>query len=199
MQALAADPSNPVALKNLGAILGQEGDSLRALYHLRRSFEADPKDPQTVNGLAFANMELGDIEQAQKRFQAVLEMEAPEELCGLARNGLSKIAARELQARGPRMDDSLLSAGCHAALSRQAAGGGPGDRLRDRDAGAARAGHKRPPGDIRLAGAAPAGSVLELLCIMYAGFKQFEPGKVYPGVSVGEKWGMAERLTHDAD
>jgi Flp pilus assembly protein TadD len=32
-QALAADPSNPVALKNLGAILGQEGDSLRALYY----------------------------------------------------------------------------------------------------------------------------------------------------------------------
>jgi Flp pilus assembly protein TadD len=32
-QALAADPGNPVALKNLGAILGQEGDSLRALYY----------------------------------------------------------------------------------------------------------------------------------------------------------------------
>ena len=36
-QALAADPSSPGALKNLGAILGQEGDSLRALYYLRRS------------------------------------------------------------------------------------------------------------------------------------------------------------------
>jgi hypothetical protein len=34
----------------------------------------------------------------------VLEMEAPEELRGLARDGLSKIAARELTARGPRMD-----------------------------------------------------------------------------------------------
>ena len=52
MQALAVDPSSPVALKNLGAILGQEGDSLRALYYLRRSFEADPRDPQTVYGLA---------------------------------------------------------------------------------------------------------------------------------------------------
>jgi Flp pilus assembly protein TadD len=28
MQALATDPRNPVALKNLGAILGKEGDSL---------------------------------------------------------------------------------------------------------------------------------------------------------------------------
>jgi Flp pilus assembly protein TadD len=42
MQALAADPRNPVALKNLGAILGKEGDSLRALYYLRRSYEIDP-------------------------------------------------------------------------------------------------------------------------------------------------------------
>ena len=46
----------------------------------------------------------GDIEPAQKHFQKVLEMEAPEELRGLARKGLSKIAARELKASGPRMD-----------------------------------------------------------------------------------------------
>jgi hypothetical protein len=49
-------------------------------------------------------MELGDIEQAQKHFQMVLEMEAPEDLRGLARNGLREIAVRGLKARGPRMD-----------------------------------------------------------------------------------------------
>jgi len=54
MQALAADPRNPVALKNLGAILGKEKGSLRALYYLRLSFEIDPQDQQTVYGLAFA-------------------------------------------------------------------------------------------------------------------------------------------------
>jgi tetratricopeptide (TPR) repeat protein len=86
------------------AILGKEGDSLLALYYLRRSLEIDPQDPQTVYGLAFAYMELGDMEPAQKHFQKMLAMEAPEELRGLARKGLSKIAARELKARGPRMD-----------------------------------------------------------------------------------------------
>jgi len=55
-----------VALKNLGAIFGKEGDGLRALYYLRRSFEIDPQDPQTVYGLAFAYKELGDMEPAQK-------------------------------------------------------------------------------------------------------------------------------------
>ena len=47
-------PGTPWPLKNLGAIFGQEGGSLRALYHLRRSNECDPQDPQTVYGLAFA-------------------------------------------------------------------------------------------------------------------------------------------------
>ena len=42
--------------------------STQALYYLRRSYEADLKDPQTVYGLALACMELGDIEQAQKHF-----------------------------------------------------------------------------------------------------------------------------------
>jgi len=57
-----------------------------------------------VYGLAFAYMELGDIELAQKHFQMVLDMQAPEELRALARNGLREIAVRELKARGPRMD-----------------------------------------------------------------------------------------------
>ena len=36
--------------------------------------------------------------------QAVRGMEAPEELRGLARDGLRRIAVRGLKARGPRMD-----------------------------------------------------------------------------------------------
>ncbi|MDD1761045.1 MAG: hypothetical protein LUQ59_02325 [Methanothrix sp.] len=51
----------------------------------------------------------GDIEPAQKHFQKVLEMEAPEDLRGLARDGLRKIAARELKATGLRKDGDLLS------------------------------------------------------------------------------------------
>lgn len=53
-RALAADPRSPLALKNLGAVLGQEGGSLRALCYLRRSLEIDPQDLQTAYRLAFA-------------------------------------------------------------------------------------------------------------------------------------------------
>jgi len=55
---------------------------------LRQSYQIDTQDPQTVYGLAFAYMEMGDIEQAQKHFQMVLDMPAPEELRALAKNGL---------------------------------------------------------------------------------------------------------------
>jgi tetratricopeptide (TPR) repeat protein len=112
LRALEADSKNPVALKNLGAIFGKDGDRLKALYFLRRSFEIEPHDQQTVYGIAFACLELGDIEQAQKHFQNVLEMDAAESLRVLAKNGLREIASRELKAK-------MLNVGLiHVAISR---------------------------------------------------------------------------------
>ena len=54
MQALAADPGNPVALKNLGAILGKEGDSLRALHSTicASPTSAIPRTRRPCTGLA---------------------------------------------------------------------------------------------------------------------------------------------------
>jgi tetratricopeptide (TPR) repeat protein len=177
MLALAADQRNPVALKNLGAIFGKEGDSLRALYYLRQSYEIDSKDPQTVYGLAFAYMKLDDIEQAQKHFQKVLEMEAPVDLRGLARNGLREIAARELKAKGPRMDAVfyLLDAmRLFRGMSLQEIQeitfeigmlGKYGLDIND-------------PHETHVLRSLPGRtfSALQLVCIMYAGFKRIEPG-----------------------
>ena len=36
-------------------------------------------------------------------------------------------------------------------------------------------------------------SALQLICIMYAGFKRIEPGMDI-GVDLGEEWGMAEKV-----
>ena len=198
-RALAIDPKNPVALKNLGAILGREGDSLRALYYLLQSYQADSKDPQTVYGLAFAYMDMGDIEPAQKHFQMVLDMPAPEELRALARNGLREIAVRELKARGPRMDavfyllDAMrLFAGKTLDEVREVAfeiglQGQYGLDIND-------------PKETHVLRSLPGRtfSALELLCIMYAGFKRIEPG-IDIGVDLGEEWEMAERLGKETE
>ena len=161
--------------------------------------EIDPQDPQTVYGLAFAYMELGDIEPAQKHFQKVLEMEAPEELRVLARDGLRKIAARELKARGPRMDAVfyLLDA---MRLFR-------GKSLQEIQEITFEIGilgkyglDINDPQESHVLRALPGRtfSALQLICIMYAGFKRIEPGMDI-GVDLGEEWGMAERLGEEEE
>jgi hypothetical protein len=66
-------------------------------------------------------------------------------------------------------------------LFREVARGDPGDHLRDRHAGAARAGHQRPPGEPRPAGAAgEVFSARQLICIIYAGFNRIKPGAFLP-------------------
>lgn len=132
---MAADPKNPLPLKNLGAIFGHEGGSLRAPSYLRQSNECNPQGLQTVYGLAFARDSIGP---AQKHSPAVLEMEAPKDLHSLTRNGLREMADLELKARGPRKDGGLLSGWIRRLFSREVAAGSPGDHFRDQDAGAAR-------------------------------------------------------------
>lgn len=193
-RALAIDPKNPVALKNLGAILGREGDSLRALYYLRQSYQANPQDPQTVYGLAFAYMEMGDIEPAQRHFQEVLDMPAPEELRALARNGLREIAVRELKARGPRMDAVFYLLDAMRLFSGKSL-----DEVREITFEIGLQGQYgldiNDPKETHVLRSLPGRtfSALELLCIMYAGFKRIEPG-IDIGVDLGEEWEMAERL-----
>lgn len=116
-----------------------------------------------VGGLAFAYTELGDMEPAQKYFQAVLEMEAPKELRSLARNGQREIAFEigMLGQYGLDINDPQESHVLRAL---------PGRVL----------------------------SALQLICIMYAGFKRIEPGMDI-GVELGEEWGMAERLRGEVE
>jgi hypothetical protein len=51
-------------------------------------------DPQIVYGLAFACMELGNIDQAKEHFIRVLEIEAPEDLRGLESHVLRALPER---------------------------------------------------------------------------------------------------------
>lgn len=172
---------------------------MKALYYLRRSFEIDPQDPQTVYGLVFACMELGDIEQAQKHFQKVLEMEAPENLRVLAKNGLREIAVRGLKARGPRLDAVfyLLDA---LRLFR----GKSLEEIREISFEIGMLGQYgldiNDPKETHVLRALPGRffSALELVCIMYAGFKRTEP-RMDIRVDLAQEYEMAERLAKEED
>ncbi|MDD2755343.1 MAG: tetratricopeptide repeat protein [Methanothrix sp.] len=194
LRALQADSRNPVAFKNLGAIFGQEGDNLKALYYLRRSFDIEPQDPQTVYGLAFACLKLGDTEPAQKYFEKVLEMEAQESLHVLAKSGLREIASREFKAKGPRVDAVFYLLGALRLFRGKSL-----DEVREIAFEIGMLGQNgldiNDPNETHVLRSLPGRvfSALELVCIMYAGFKRVEPGMDI-GVDLGEEWGMAERL-----
>ena len=119
-------------LKNLGAINGPHGDRLRAPRSLDRSLRDQSPEPVDRVGPRLRYTELGDIEQAQKHFQMVLVMEAPEDLHGLARNGLHGELRSGAKGQGAEDGCGLLSTGCAEAVPREVAGGDPGDFLRDR-------------------------------------------------------------------
>jgi hypothetical protein len=91
---------------------------------------------------------------AQKHFPAVLEMEAPEDLRGLARNGLREMAALEFKAMGPRIDAIFYLLDTLQLFHGNSVQRDPGDHLRDRHNGQIRAGHQRPPGELFPASAA---------------------------------------------
>lgn len=86
-----------------------------------------------------------------------------------------------------------------ADVLREVAGGVPGDIIRDRDAGAALAGHQQPQVEPVSCGRCRGGSSRRwswcASCI--AGFKRIDPGMDI-GVDLGEVWWTAERLAEDA-
>ena len=143
-------------------------------------------------GIAFAYMEVGDIEPAQKHFQEMLDMPAQEELRALAKNGLRKIAVRGLKARGPRMDAVFYLLDAMRLFSGKSL-----DEVREIAFEIGLQGQYgldiNDPKETHVLRSLPGRtfSALELLCIMYAGFKRIEPG-IDIGVDLGEEWEMAE-------
>lgn len=102
---------------------------------------------------AFASMEMGDIELAQKLSGWNWRWRYPRNCAVWAGTACERLPPAN---QGLWAEDGcgLLSAGRDAALSWDVAGGGTGDHFRDRHAGAVRPGHQRPPGDARPAVAA---------------------------------------------
>ena len=121
-------------------------------------------------------------------------MPPPEELRALTRNGLREIAVSELKARGPRMDAVFYLLDAMRLFSGKSL-----NEVREVAFEIGMLGHYEPdindPKKTHVLWSLPGRtfSALELLCIMYAGFKRIEPG-IDIGVDLGEEWEMVERL-----
>jgi tetratricopeptide (TPR) repeat protein len=198
LQALTIVPNDPFALRNLGGILGKEKDFLNAFYQLQKSFNINPHDPQTVYGLAFSYRSLNDFENAEKYFKALLDMPAPDNLRELAREGLGEIAFKTLKSQGPRMDVVLYILSALETFKGKSAQeikdisfeigmlGRQGFEIND---------HTKKftlrtlPGEF---------TALQLLSMMYTGFKLLEPG-LDIGMDFSEEYGLALKLAQSED
>ncbi len=114
-----------------------------------------------------------DIGPAPEAFPAVLEMEAPEDLRCLARNGLREMAACGLKARGAEEERGSSSRLGTAALSREVAAERSGRSPSRSGCGGSMGQDISDLHESRVLRALSgrAFSALELLCIMYAIFK----------------------------
>jgi tetratricopeptide (TPR) repeat protein len=198
LEALKIVPNDPIALRNLGGILGKEKDYLNAFYHLQKSCEINPLDPQTVYGLAFTYKSLNDFENAEKYFKALLDMRAPDSLKELAREGLGEIALKTLKSQGPRMDVVMYILSAMDMFK-----GKSTQEVRDISFEIGMLGRQGfeiddPTRKFTLRTIPGEFTALQLVSMMYTGFKQFEPSMDI-GMDFSEEYALALKLAQSED
>ncbi|MFA6371144.1 MAG: tetratricopeptide repeat protein [Methanothrix sp.] len=198
LQALKIVPNDPIALRNLGGILGKEKDFLNAFYQLQKSYDINPHDPQTVYGLAFAYKSLNDFENAEKYFKALLDMRAPDTLKELAREGLGEIAFKTLKSQGPRMDVVLYILSALETFK-----GKSTQKVKDISFEIGMLGRQGfeindPTKKFTLRTLPGEFTALQLVSMMYTGFKQFDPS-LDIGMDFSEEYGLALKLAQSED
>lgn len=200
LKALEIDPNNPFALKNLGGIFGKEGDNLRSVYYLQRSFNINPHDPQTICGLALAYKELKDFNRADEYFKSLLEMDAPENLQEFAKDRRREIAVQSFKSRvpGPRMDAVFYIVDALNIFKEKSL-----QEIKDISFEIGMLGRQGldindPTPKYILSSLSGEFTALQLISIMYAGFKQIQP-ELDIGIDLSQEYDLALKLANSED
>jgi tetratricopeptide (TPR) repeat protein len=198
LEALKIVPNDPIALRNLGGIFGKENDYLNAFYYLQKSYNINPHDPLTVYGLAFSYKSLNDFENAEKHFNALLDMRAPETLKELAREGLGEIAFKMLKSHGPRMDVVFYILSALEIFKDKSS-----QQVKDISFEIGLLGRQGleindPARKYTLRSLPGEFTALQLVSMMYAGFKQFEPS-LDIGMDFSVKYDLALEMAKSED
>jgi tetratricopeptide (TPR) repeat protein len=198
LQAIRINPSNLFALKNLGSLLGKEGDIVKSLYYLKRAFSFHPYDPQIILNLAMAYRDLRDLEKAERYFRMLLGMNPPEALQAAALGNLEALAVGEPQPLGLAVDAvfylletirilrerTILQV--QEIVSEITMLGRHGLDFED------------PGARYTLRSLAGEFNSSQLVCIMYAALRQFQPGANI-GIDLSEEYELALELSGDED
>ena len=197
-RALAAEPDNPYAHRNLAGILGKLGNFREAVEHARKAYAALPADPQVVYGLAHALTTVDELEEADRLFRKVIEMKAPEPILELAKTGRREIAETTFKAKGLRPDAVFY---CLGALERFAKL--PASRTKQIAFEIGMLGRSgldvnNPDSRYTLHSLPGEFSGLDLMCLMYVGFKKVDP-TVNIGFDLSREYEAALMLMKSGD
>ena len=197
-EALKIDSKNSFALKNLGGLFGGIRDIEKSLYYLEKAYEINPLDPNTVYGLGYAYQQIKDYEKADRYYNEVLGIDAPENIRNLAKDGLREIAVSSFKSKGFRMDAVFYLLSALQRFEQKTEG-----EVKDITSEIALKGQSgldinNPKKDYTLGTLEGEFTGLQLVCYMYAGFKQIEPS-LDSGIDLSDEYSMALNLFNSGD
>ncbi len=171
------DRRNPFGQRNLGACLLSMGEALEAEIHLQKAVSLNPSDPQAWFGLAQARESLQKRSDADEAYLKVIEIAPSQDIAEMARTARSRIAQEEYKdvSRGAPRPDAVMY--CLASLEQF-------EKMEENEvrqvtleiAVLGRSGFdvNNPAKQYHLASLPGEYSGLQLVCMMYVGFKELD-------------------------
>lgn len=198
--AVDLDPNEGYALKNLGALLAQQGQQLDvAADCLARAAMLLPEDQQVWFNLGKLSQHRGETTVAHQAYKRVIDLNPASAIADAARKGQSKMASGAFKAEGKGQVNADAVAHCLAAL--QLFAELPKARVQEitfeigmRGCGGL---DLRSPAKTHTLRTLPGSfSALELLCLQYVGFQGID-SSVDTGLDLGAEYAAAKRLFED--
>jgi Flp pilus assembly protein TadD len=176
-KSVALEPDNPYALRNLGALIANE-DPIAALPHLKKAVELLPGDQNALYGYGLALVESGDISEGDSWLKKAMELAPYSEIaerCRTKRNEIANHGFRKGAGGGLRMDAVMY---CLSALKKYSEmGPEAAQTVTFEIAMLGRGGLDSSDPDPKYHLKSLQGSFtgLQLVCMMYVGFKAIAP------------------------
>lgn len=195
--AINIEPSDPYALKNLGALLLENSSDMEvAESHLKKAALILKDDPQVWINLAKLYEKTDRWDDADHAYLKALEANPYGSLAELAEKGRSNIAERNFRAKGDTRPDALMY--CIGAI--QKLEGLPIENVREITFEIATLGMNGldvndPAQKYSINSLQGQYSGLNLLCIEYVGFKQIDPS-VDIGFDLTKEYEAAMKMTN---
>ena len=198
IEGLKIDPNNSYALRNLGGVFGRIDEIEKSLYYLEKAYDRNQIDPNTVFGLGYAYEQIGDYEKADKYYKEVLRLDAPENIKSLAKDSLREIAVNRFKSKGIRIDAVFYLLGALQRFEPKTEQGIRDITFEIALKGSSGLDINNPEKKYTLNSMEGEFTGLQLVCYMYAGFKEIDPS-VDIGMDLSDEYSLALRLFSSGD